>query len=339
MLVRRPTYTKFFTRDIGLPFLSQIVSAERTGISKILSLDLKPVYLVGYGHDGYVEQFMNSVHFALIKEKLAEKLIDNTNFYKLLESNYLRCLKEYKTSRSIQTQANYKSVNKIVYEMWPNYVMLLHLSYLKVPKLFGQIRKAKVIRGETADIFDDINFWHLSTLASLYPSLKVLVKYLTIDEAEKGTLPWSDVLKKRAKSYWLVDRQVFIDTIKGDIEKEFKISLQIEEIVKSDLIKGTAASTGKVRGVVKKIMTHDQIPEMPEKGILVTAMTTPSFLPAIAKASAIVTDEGGTLSHAAIIARELRIPCIVGTKIATKVLKDGDLVEVDAEKGMVTKIK
>ena len=56
------------------------------------------------------------------------------------------------------------------------------------------------------------------------------------------------------------------------------------------------------------------------------------------KASAIITDEGGLSCHAAIVARELGIPCIIGTKIATKVLKDGDRVEVDADKGIVKKI-
>jgi pyruvate,water dikinase len=64
-------------------------------------------------------------------------------------------------------------------------------------------------------------------------------------------------------------------------------------------------------------------------------MTRPQFISAMKLASAIVTDEGGLTSHAAIIARELKIPCIVGTKVATQVLHDGDLVEVDANKGIV----
>ena len=65
-------------------------------------------------------------------------------------------------------------------------------------------------------------------------------------------------------------------------------------------------------------------------------MTNPKqLLPALKNAGAIVTDEGGITSHAAIIARELKIPAIIGTKIATKVLHDGDLVEVDANNGIV----
>ena len=75
------------------------------------------------------------------------------------------------------------------------------------------------------------------------------------------------------------------------------------------------------------------------KEILVSSMTTPSMVPIMKKAAAFITDEGGITCHAAILAREMKKPCIIGTKVATKALKDGDLVEVDADKGMVRIIK
>ena len=62
---------------------------------------------------------------------------------------------------------------------------------------------------------------------------------------------------------------------------------------------------------------------------------SPDFVPAMKKASAIVTDEGGITCHAAVISRELGIPCVIGTKIATKVLKDGDLIEIKANHGLI----
>ena len=71
---------------------------------------------------------------------------------------------------------------------------------------------------------------------------------------------------------------------------------------------------------------------------MVATMTFPNFIPAMEKAAAFVTDEGGILCHAAIVAREMKKPCIIGTKIATQVLKDGELVEVDANKGIVRKL-
>ena len=68
-------------------------------------------------------------------------------------------------------------------------------------------------------------------------------------------------------------------------------------------------------------------------------MTRPEFLPLMKKAAAFVTDAGGLLSHAAIVARELKKPCIIATETATKVFKDGDLIEVDADKGVVRVLK
>jgi pyruvate,water dikinase len=69
--------------------------------------------------------------------------------------------------------------------------------------------------------------------------------------------------------------------------------------------------------------------------IVISINTNPSLLPILREANAIITDEGGIMCHAAIVSRELKKPCIIGTKIATQVLKDGDLVEVDANEGVV----
>ena len=77
---------------------------------------------------------------------------------------------------------------------------------------------------------------------------------------------------------------------------------------------------------------------MKEGEILITTMTMPTYISAIKIAGAVVTDEGGSLCHAAITARELKKPCIIGTKHATKVFKDGDMVEVDANTGIVRRV-
>lgn len=104
-------------------------------------------------------------------------------------------------------------------------------------------------------------------------------------------------------------------------------------------IKGQVAFPGVVKGVVKIVRDYDSAKHEFEEGkILVAVSTNPTMLPLMKKAVAIITDEGGVTSHAAIVARELGIPCIVGTKTATKVFKDGDRVEVDAERGIVRKL-
>ena len=105
-----------------------------------------------------------------------------------------------------------------------------------------------------------------------------------------------------------------------------------------DELKGMPVWEGIVRGRVCKLSTSDEIGRMKPGEILVCPMSDPDYMPAIKKASAIVADQGGLLCHAAIVARELQIPCVVGTEYATKLLKDGDEVEVDAVKGIIRKI-
>ncbi|MFH0713072.1 MAG: PEP-utilizing enzyme [Candidatus Micrarchaeota archaeon] len=103
-------------------------------------------------------------------------------------------------------------------------------------------------------------------------------------------------------------------------------------------VTGSCASEGKATGLAKIVLkTHDMI-NMQEGDVLITSMTRPEMVPVMKKAVAIITDEGGVTSHAAIVSRELGIPCIVGAKHATRVFKDGDLVEVDAGKGTARKI-
>ncbi len=107
----------------------------------------------------------------------------------------------------------------------------------------------------------------------------------------------------------------------------------------SEELKGSCASKGTAKGPVKIIKKIHDLVNFHKGDILVASMTRPEMVVAMKKAAAIVTDEGGITSHAAIVSRELGIPCIVGTQYATKILKDGDLVEVDANKGTVKKIK
>lgn len=104
-------------------------------------------------------------------------------------------------------------------------------------------------------------------------------------------------------------------------------------------VKGIRAFSGKVSGRVIIIRDLNDLKNKKVRNkIIVSLMTVPAFNPYLKKAKAIVTDEGGITCHAAIVAREFKIPCMVGTKIATKVLKDGNLVEVDATRGLVRKL-
>jgi phosphohistidine swiveling domain-containing protein len=134
------------------------------------------------------------------------------------------------------------------------------------------------------------------------------------------------ITKKRTK--------IYVNEELAKIKRKSK-----QQLAKIEQIKGIVANPGKVTGKVVIVENVDQLSKVKPKDILVTQQTTPGFVPILKKVSAIVTDLGGVTCHAAIVSRELKIPCIIGTKIATTVLKDGDLVEVDANKGIVRILK
>ncbi|MFQ5532127.1 MAG: PEP-utilizing enzyme, partial [Candidatus Nanoarchaeia archaeon] len=138
--------------------------------------------------------------------------------------------------------------------------------------------------------------------------------------------------------FWFHNGEIILDTqniYKGELK------LQKEDVSEStSILKGQNASVNvNINGIVKILHTPKEMSKLKEGEILVTSMTNPEFLPAMQRAAGFITEDGGLLSHAAIVARELKIPCIIGTKYATQVLKDGMEVEVDADKGVVKILK
>lgn len=138
--------------------------------------------------------------------------------------------------------------------------------------------------------------------------------------------------KEKGKIYLVQTRPVttikkFEEVLKSD-KGEYKIA-------EAPILTGTSASPGIGTGPVRIAKTPKEIGKVGRGDVLVSVMTSPDFVPAMKKAAAIVTDEGGQTSHAAIVSRELGIPCVVGTKIATSTLRDDQIVTVDGSKGMV----
>lgn len=148
------------------------------------------------------------------------------------------------------------------------------------------------------------------------------------------------LVKKRKICYFaLINNRKFKETIGENGIKLRKKELETK-LDNSGIIKGQIGQRGKIRGIVRVCNgAEDALRKIKTGDILVCGMTLPEYVPAMKKAGAIITDEGGITCHAAIISRELKIPCVTGTKIATQVLKDGDSVEVDANKGVVKILK
>ncbi|CDZ74802.1 Phosphoenolpyruvate synthase [Peptoniphilus sp. ING2-D1G] len=155
--------------------------------------------------------------------------------------------------------------------------------------------------------------------------LKVEELYGSVQDTEWG-------FDKDTKEFYFLQSRPITTLKDGEEEMEEK---ELKKEVLKMLVKGLPASPGIGRGKVKLIKDISEINLVEDGDILVTEMTNPDMVPAMRKAAGVVTDEGGRTCHAAIVSRELQIPCIVGSKNATKVLKTGDTVTVDATRGIV----
>lgn len=147
-------------------------------------------------------------------------------------------------------------------------------------------------------------------------------------------------ISKRKEAFFYLVAEDSLEQFTGEIacrRRNEEFGLGQENITN---FQGLTASSGKVSGIAKVCYSLAEASDNVNTGdILVTSMTTPDFIPAMKRAAAIVTNEGGITCHAAIVARELGIPCIVGTIIATKTINDGDVIEVNANHGVVNIIK
>ncbi|MEI6494479.1 MAG: PEP-utilizing enzyme [bacterium] len=163
-----------------------------------------------------------------------------------------------------------------------------------------------------------------------------------IGDLFKGKIVAKSSVVARSSGYVLVNKKKKSFILTGPEYKELSKAILNKKLVSE--LTGRVAMRGTAKGIVRLLLHNKRdISGMVKKfkigEVLVTEMTRPDTVLACRKAAAIVTDEGGITSHAAIISREFKIPCVVGTKIATQVLKDGDLVEVDANKGVVRIIR
>lgn len=159
----------------------------------------------------------------------------------------------------------------------------------------------------------------------LYMTPPEVIKALEGEEADAA-----GIQQRRERGYglYLLDGK-FEVRVGEELDKE--IASAIGATPKDDIISGSVAYPGKYKGPVKIVSIRAEADKMRGGEVLVAPMTDPYLVPAMLRAGAIVTDEGGLLSHAAIISREQSIPCIVGTGKASKTLKDGDIVIVEAE--------
>lgn len=210
----------------------------------------------------------------------------------------------------------------------------------KLVELIDLAREFIYLQTYRFDVFSIAHYHIYLLLEEIGKRFDLKVKelvYLTGDEIinllrGKTTVDKEEV-NQRISSYALIKEGNKYTLLSGN-----KVKRVVQKVVKAITVRGTVASQGRATGKAKLVTEVEDITKVNKGDIIISPMTYPKLMPAIIRAAGIITDFGGILCHAAIISREFGIPCIVGTKKATKVFKDGDLVELDAYSGVARKI-
>lgn len=214
-------------------------------------------------------------------------------------------------------------------------------------RLFETAKEFMYIKNRKQEIFFYSHFCLTKLFSEIGRRQKLTLKEVrsmlveeTIKMLEKGELDKSEIkIRSKRAIFVFAKDKLKIVTDKKELKDFLSENLIREEVIKTKELRGQIACRGRAKGLAKVINSNSEMEKMQKGNILVSSKTNPNFMGAIKKAAAIITDYGGITCHAAIVSRELDIPCIIGTKIATKVMHDGDLVEVDADRGIVKIIK
>jgi len=290
-----------------------------------------------------LDKYCNDLVQRIVKdESFAERIAQDT----ITTAEKLHSVfKIFQETKNINLK-NLLQLKKLFYiHIPPHVAMKKVIDYLPEnlkEKFSPSFTKARVVT-EKLDLFnttDNILRSYSNFIARKTSYSQNSTEFLTIEEMieflKNNILPQEQELKERSKG--LV---IFYEGNKSTFLTNARYRAFMDLLVnryKSD-INGNTAYGGVARGIARVVFDPRTVRKFNKGDVLVTGMTRPEFLPLMKKASAFITDAGGLLSHAAIVARELKKPCILATEIATKVIKDGDLVEVNADKGMVRILK
>ena len=337
----RMKFIKTYTRDVSFIMQETWFYGQTKGLKKTygISNPHKPINIYCM-NDGAIEVWQNKAAVDYLKDEIYARNIADKKFLSdsiVWYKNLVQKLKPMWDRGFMNTIEELKKFIKIAFKADTAFIPFYYSAVdERTPKLLRD--QALAVRDQDV-FFDRTDKVIRESLLKIHPRLVGYEATVLTNEVEKP--PELPILAKRHQHCVFIPNNV----LEPITLEQFIVSHPKYECVfdraegnSADELRGQIGQVGRARGLVRTMRRKSQIIEMRKGEILVMPMTTPDFIPAMKKAAAIVTDEGGITCHAAIVARELGIPCVIGTKIATKIFKDGDRVEVDAIKGIVRKI-
>ena len=337
-------YQKLFSRDFCLPSVEAWVRGESTN-PKEWTNEKQPFfpYIITERSDDTIHFYYDLEGVDWVQNLLVRLARENKNFIPTLEKKVLERLAFIRPIYEREEPIGLVELKRFLKELEVGYpwfeAMWWFFQMDNETKTAGlNLDNLAKVRNLTDTLCNSSDTVIRKSLLKMYPQFEELSSLLRTEEIVKGALPKKEELELRDRGYFFANNTLVKEQDKEKVENQFKMHFVKEPVKKVRQLNGLPAYHGVVRGFVRRIMGHKQINTIKDGEILISPMTIPDFIPAIHKAAAIVTDEGGVLCHAAIIAREFQKPTVVGTRIASKRLQDGDIVEVNATEGKVTLI-
>lgn len=217
-----------------------------------------------------------------------------------------------------------------------------------VKELGENIKMLTIMQDDKKEITTKAHFYLQNLIKEIAKRMNMdyqKVNYLLVPEIESLLLAKKRIEERSKKSislYTPTEKEkikIFTAEEADNFAKENGLAwISEQEVEDTKIIKGNSASKGYVLGIAKILHFPNEGDKLNKGDILVTTMTTPDFVPLMERAAGIITDEGGVTCHAAIVSREMGIPCIVGTNIATRIIKDRDYLEMNADEGIITRL-
>ncbi len=339
-------YTKLFQRAVPLVIIQEWYRGEKSD-PRQYTKNSQPTfpYLVFERSNRVTTVFFDQKGIEWIKKELLDQAKEDPTFISRTALNFkthILRIQDILIRDQALSKDRFRSFLQEVRKTWPWFEAVWWL--IEGLEGTGQTESEDFRTVQDARKYGELFFSNScsvtqKTLEKMYPKQKKYADVLLEDEIISEKIPASEVLEKRLSHFFYTDDQLFVGADQKSIEKKYGIIIEKNPAMTCIEFIGVCSFPGKAVGKVRKVIDRNQNRFFQQGEIMVSPTTMPDLLPSMQKAGAIISDEGGLISHAAIIARELKKPCIIGTKNAFDQLKDGDLVEVDAEKGLIKLIK
>ncbi len=338
------TLSKVYSREKALFYFSLWDLCDREGIKEFLGEEINANLFIERGKEKQGDVWYSQKELGRLSKISIQKLHDDANLrlrvVEKMEKSWAKAAQYLSGSQKLKSVDEMYSYYRHIVDFW-SAMNTVFFELPNNPDLQPDFRESILkIREETEQYTDKMSSNFVEFWETEFPEYAKFSYVITPEEAVK-------LAKHADKELIATLEQRYQEgcfLIKGDIWPLSKLeqilkekNLKLEQIDADGAkeIKGQTAYPGKVAGTVRLVMNKKEIAKIGVGDVLVAPMTNPEYVPYMQKAAAFITDEGGLTCHAAIVSREMKKPCIVGTKIATEVLKDGDLVEVDADNGIV----